>query len=563
MLRVAERNGGVKHMRTINLAILLTMFCAVPMLGQEHPSSGSVEQVESRIIARENQEMAMIRTRSPIVETYIQKTKVTEDNGSWQPDGDHYFIGRAELGKGLDLEPLKSREDTTLRQTVTGFSHFFDFGTEFLPKGFLQMIFLDNNGLDAQNYHFDYVRREFLGEVRTLVFDVTPAKKGARGRFVGRIWVEDEGYTIVRFNGSYSGHDNSNLKFHFDSWRVNDGPDLWLPAFIYSEEDVAGYLLSKEHTYKAQTRLWGYNAGRSHQEEELSEVLVESSTPVVDKSTQDSDLSPIQEQRAWDAQAQDNIVDRLQEMGLIAPTGEVDKVLDTVVNNLEVTNNINLDPDVHCRVLMTSTIESFSIGRAIVLSRGLIDVLPDEASLAAILARELAYVMLDRPTDTKFAFYDQLMQFDEKKTFQHFDFARSPEVDAAASAKAAELLKNSPYKDQLGNAAAFVAELQQRSHEIPNLISPRLGDAGMIELPVPAQADASADSGHIVALPLGGRIKLNPWDDSLQLLKAKPEGAVAEREKMPFEISPFMIYLIRVSSDATKTSQLAPTAPGN
>ncbi len=398
----------------------------------------------------------MIRQRSPIVETYIQKTKIKESDGSWQPDGDHYFIGRAEFTKGLDLEPLESREDTPLHNAVASLTRFFDFGTEFLPKGFLQMIFLDNNGLDTQNYNFDYVRREFLGEVRTLVFDVTPFKKGVKGRFIGRIWVEDEGYTIVRFNGSYSGHDNANLKFHFDSWRVNAGPDLWLPAFIYSEEDVASYPLSKEQTYKAQTRLWGYSADQSRPQEELSKVLIESALPVTDKSAQDADMTPIEEQRAWDMQAADNVVDRLQEMGLIAPKGEVDKILDTVVNNLEVTNNLNFDPDVQCRVLMTSTIESFSFGRTIVLSRGLIDVLPDESSLAAILAKELGYVLLDRPVDTRFAFYDRLMQFDEKKTFQHFDFERSREMDDQAAAKAAELLKNSPYKDQLGTAEAFI-----------------------------------------------------------------------------------------------------------
>ena len=47
------------------------------------------------------------------------------------------------------------------------------------------MIYLDNNGLDTQNYNFDYVRREFLGEVRTLVFDVTPKKKRAKGASSG------------------------------------------------------------------------------------------------------------------------------------------------------------------------------------------------------------------------------------------------------------------------------------------------------------------------------------------------------------------------------------------
>ncbi len=241
---------------------------------------------------------------------------------------------------------------------------------------------------------------------------------------IGRIWVEDESFTIVRFNGTYSGHENSVPKFHFDSWRVNAGPNLWLPAFIYSEEKSTSYALAKAHSYKAQTRLWGYNAGQSHQEEELSRVLIESAMPVVDQSRQDNDLTPVQEQRAWEEQAANNIVDKLQTAGLVAPKGEVDKVLDTVVNNLEVTNNLNLDSEIQCRVLMTSTIESFTIGHTIVLSRGLVDVLPDEASLAAILAKEIGYIVTHhQQIDTRYSFFDRL-QFDDKKTFRHFDFER-------------------------------------------------------------------------------------------------------------------------------------------
>ena len=557
-------------MRTMSFVFLVGLICVLPMSGQDRPSSGppassgALNEVVSKVIARENQEMGIIRQRSPIVETYIQKVNVTENDGSWQPDGDHYFIGRAELPKGLELSPLESRDDASLRHVVVAsLTRLFDFGTEFLPHGFLQMIYLDNSGLDTQNYKFDYVRREFLGEVRTLVFDVTPSK-GAKGRFIGRIWVEDEDYTIVRFNGSYSGHDNANLKFHFDSWRVNAGPNLWLPAFIYSEENTSNYLVAKGHTYKAQTRLWGYNAGKSAQQEELGKVLVESAMPVTDKSAQESDLSPIQARRAWEMQAQDNVIGKLEEAGLIAPRGEIDKILETVVNNLEVTNNLNFEPEVRCRVLMTSTIESFAFGRTIVLSRGLIDVLPDEASLAAIIAKELGYVQLGFKVDTRFAFYDRVMQFDERRTFQHFDFARKQEDDAAAIAKAAVLLKNSPYKDQLGTAEAFISELRERSSEIPNLISPRLGDAGLIKLSVAAtNAENETNARHIVALPLGGRVKLNPWDDTLELLKAPPVGNVADREKMPFEITPFLIYLTRVGSEAPKTSQFSSRPDGN
>ncbi len=95
---------------------------------------------------------------------------------------------------------------------------------------------------------------------------------------------------------------------------------------------------------------------------------------------------PVMAQRSWDRQAEDNVVDRLERLGLLAPEGEVDKVLETVVNNLEVTNNLDIQPEIRCRVLLTSTLESFTIGHTIVFSRGLIDVLPDEASLAMMVA---------------------------------------------------------------------------------------------------------------------------------------------------------------------------------
>ena len=77
---------------------------------------------------------------------------------------------------------------------------------------------------------------------------------------MGRIWVEDETYTIVRFDGSYSGYEDSDLKFHFDSWRVNTGPNLWLPAFIYSDENNKElFRRARGVSFRAQTRLWGYN----------------------------------------------------------------------------------------------------------------------------------------------------------------------------------------------------------------------------------------------------------------------------------------------------------------
>ena len=90
-------------MRTLKLAILVGMSCVAPLAAQQQPA-GALNEVVSKVIARENQEMAVIRQRAPMVETYIQRDKFIENDGSWQLDGDHYFIGRAELSKGLDLE---------------------------------------------------------------------------------------------------------------------------------------------------------------------------------------------------------------------------------------------------------------------------------------------------------------------------------------------------------------------------------------------------------------------------------------------------------------------------
>jgi len=537
-------------MRVLKMVFLALMMvaAALPLAAGDQPSS--LDQVVDRIISRETAMMTSMRQYSPLVETYIQNMRHDPTLGT-APAGDRYFLGRAELTKGVELRSLTEKSGKA-HHLLGGIGSFFSFSVEYLPRGFLQMIYLDMNGFDRQHYNFDYVRREFLGEVRCLVFDVTPLAKAGKGRFLGRIWVEDQDYNIVRFNGAYTGSSNSKFYFHFDSWRVNTGPGLWLPAFIYSEESDMPYALTKRLQFKSQTRLWGYNLGHAGQEQELSRVLVEAPTPIRDQSEVTNDPSPVQAQRSWDRQAEDNVVDRLQRIGLLAPRGEVDKVLETVVNNLEVTNNLDIQPEVRCRVLLTSTFESFSLGHTIVLSRGLIDVLPDEAALATMVAHELGHVVLGHRIDSQYAFFDRLL-FDDKDTFRHFLFARDPGEEEAANQKATEMLKNSPYKDQLGNAGLFLQALDSRAKDIPNLVSPHLGNrvpanSALRNAAVQLDPKDPKRASQIAALPLGGRIKLDPWSDRLEMLKSKPPGSISEREKMPFEVTPFMPYLTRQSS---------------
>jgi Peptidase family M48 len=536
-------------MRTRRILPALFALIAIPMAVAQQPPAGVTHaDIVDKIVAQERAEMQLLRQYSPLVETYIQNLR-SDGQGGADPDGDKYFLGRAELAKGVELESLV-RGASTRHKKLSGLENFLSM--EFVPRGFLQMIYIDMNGFDPQHYKFTYARREFLGDVRCMVFDVDPLAKNEKGRFVGRIWVEEQEYHIVRFNGRYSGSSFASYYFNFDSWRQNTPKNEWLPSFIYSEEGSLKDLPSRKQLYKAfraQTRLWGYALGRAEfEEQELNKILVE--TPVRDQAENANDYSPIEAQRLWSRQAEDNVTSSLERLGLMAPAGEVDKVLETVINNLEVTNDLDIQPEVRCRVLMTSTLESFTIGHTIVLSRGLVDVLPDEASLAAVLAHELGHVVLAHRMDTTFAFFNR-SRFEEKDTFRHFDFARTSEEEVAANQKGIELLSKSPYKDQSATAQAFLQALQNRAKEIPNLISPHLGDRVPVGWALASSARPADSIGGkpvanaAVALPLGGRIKVEPWSDHLQLIKSKPAGTIAEQERMPFEIAPFMLYLTR------------------
>ena len=536
-------------MRTLKFLPVALALGAIPLAAAAQQQT-TLAQVVDKIVAQEQAEVQSLRQYSPIVETYIQMLRPTKERGA-VPNGDKYFLGRADLAKGVELEPLISGTRTK-HSLFGGLGSIFSM--EFLPRGFLQMIYLDTNGFDRQHYKFNYVGREFLGEVRCLIFDVDPSSKADKGRFVGRIWVEDQDYHIVRFNGGYSGGSQTSYYFNFDSWRTNAGKNEWLPAFIYSEEVDRQAV----QTFKAQTRLWSYAPDHAREEQELSKVLVETPGPVKDQTEIANDYSPLQAKRAWGRQAEDNVATKMEQLGLMAPYGEVDKVLETVVNNLEVTNNLDIQPAVRCRVLMTSTLESFTMGHTIVLSRGLVDVLPDEASLAAILAHELGHVVLGHRMGTQFAFFNRL-RFEEKETFRHFGFTRTAEEEKAATQQGIELLKKSPYKDQPGNAQLFLEALKNRSKEIPNLVSPHLGSSVATGWAfASAQPSEAKPEGNVMAaLPLGGRIKVEPWNNHLQMLKAKPAGGVAKDEKMAFELTPFFLYLTRQGNNSAKDTPSA------
>jgi hypothetical protein len=519
-------------------------------------SATSISQILDRAIGREAIITAKMRGMHPVVETYLQSLD-KDDALAFRPVKDQYFLGKLDFNAEdrqhsfLKKDPIPYRLTGKLSQL---------YSVKYLPGGFAQMLVVDGH-FNRKDYQFEYARREFLGSVRTLVFDVVP-KKGSRGAFKGRIWVEDEGYTIVRFNGTYGPSTPTKMYFHFDSWREYMGEGEWLPAFVYTEESQMGYLAGARHLrFKGQTRLWGYNVGKSNAQNELTALMVEADD-VKDKIEDAEGTSPVYALRAWERQAEENVIQRLQKAALLAPDGEVNKTLETVVNNLEVTNKLDIEPEVRVRVLLTSPLESFTIGHTIVLSRGLIDVLPDEASLAMVLSHELAHIALGHRLDTMYSFSDRML-FQDPQAFQKIYLRRDPKEEIDADKKATEFLKNSPYKDKLGNAGLFLEAVNARAAQLPNLLRAHMGN--MMVKGNHVQRMASVEVGapklemtkveQMAALPLGGRIHVDPWTARITMQKTKPVALLSAREKMPFEVTPFYPYLTRQSeSPVEKTA---------
>jgi hypothetical protein len=534
-----------------------TVYASVP--------SPTMDQVVNRAVEREHALMRMLTTRTPIVETYLQNLKFVSQGGA-VPVEDHYFLGRMYLDETIDRADYL-KEKSMQARLMGGFHRFYKI--QFRPLGFSWMIYADRTDFDREHYNFRYAHREFLGDVRCLVFTVTPKKNSGKGQFVGRIWVEDQDYNIVRLNGTYEPRPRNAYFFHMDSWRLNLVPGYWVPAYIYSEE--GGYGSKDEIAFKAQTRLWGYDLQKSAGDGEFTEVQVDST--VNDQSPAAQDPSPLQAQWQWQQLAADNVVERLQNAGLLAPRGEADKVLETVVSNLLTTNNIELPGPVRARVMLTLPLETFSAGSTIVVSRGLIDVLPDEASLAMVLSRELAHIILGHNLTSKYAFSDRML-FSDESTYQNLGFRHAPEEEAAADQKALDLLKNSPYAQKLNTPGLFLREVAARGPALHALLTPHLGTGltdhkGVVDHLVVLMNSAPAldptKLDQISALPLGARVKLNAWDDRVELIKVTPVTVTAAREKMPLEVTPFSPRLTRSGAivRATTAADATNPAPSN
>jgi len=482
----------------------------------------------------------------PIAETYMQEEHRDPQLGI-APTGDQYFLSRLDLtGSSPSAESFLESE------RPGGWEHRGERSNRlFVAVAFVQPVFVDKDHFDRQNYRFSFVRWETLGEVRCAVIDVQPREDTKNLGFTGRLWVEDHDFNIVRFSGTFTGA----RAFHFDSWRLNILGVRWMPSYIYAEESNASDPASHVPWFKAQTRIWGYDMAHAGDHREYEKRLTDTPTWVdPNRHEASQDLSPTNTVGTEAYTAEDKVVERLQIAGLMAPDGVVDDVLQTVVNNLLITNNLDV-PAVRCRVLLTTPLESFVVGRTIVISKGLLDVLPDEASLGAVLAHELAHIILKHSIGGDYL-ANVSGQFPDLEILSRFEFRFSPVQESEADRKGEELLAKSPYKDQLAKVGLFLKALEWRSKQLPNLMHGRFSNdfatSHLIDMKIVARAGGrleAAQLDQIAALPLGSRISVDAWSDRIDMRKMFLVQLETPTEKMPFEVAPFFPYLKRLESE--------------
>jgi hypothetical protein len=347
---------------------------------------------------------------------------------------------------------------------------------------------------------------------------------------------------------------------------MNVQPEVWLPVAVYVEE-TNRMENQKSPGLKAQTHFWGYSLKLPAHESENVSMTVEDA---VDKSDDSQDVGPLQASRAWVEQAEDNVIDRLVEAGLVAPLtpgGYENTVLDQIVINLQVPNNLVFTSPVHTRILLTDTIEATTVGNTILISKGLIDTLPNEESIASVVAMELAHIVMGHHIDTRYAFNDRLM-FPDEASFQRIDMYHTSHDNTEAAKRAMVYIQNSMYKDRLPSAGLYYEQLVEREKALKALNTPKLGDSLLQPDGTPWMASLEKmapklnwdDLTQRPALPLGSWLKTDPWSDRVHQLDARIYAFMNPRDKMPLEVTPIFYRLKRYDA-AQLTPPPSPAAP--
>ena len=596
---------------------------AFPLLGKKKPAEPTdtrklTPEQSALIDAAIKREVVVhdtLKKTTPLVETYIQNMKPDPIMGA-APESDNHFLGRVSFDKVIINDKgyaREKREDPKSKGKFSAFSHSLTYLSHlsaslhltYNEAGFVAMLLVDSSSFNRQTYNFYYWKSGFIGTIPVWIFDVQPAKKGAVGRFAGRIYVTHYGNTdgtpgfdpntsgyIVRYNGSFSGGQSDISEyFHFDSWRSNVQPGLWLPTASFIQETDPK---SPMHTvkFKAVNHIWGYSLKTPQQvatatsAELVTSDVQKAPSDQVDYNGQDQINKLVEE-------GENNVLDRLFQAGLIdGPSDFDDPGLSYYAQNLVYVNGIQTDRPLKVRVLLTEPLETLAIGDTILISKGLLDTIytPNfeqyEANLYSIIAFQVAHIELGHHIDEKYVFSDFLL-FPNESSFQRLPMQHIDADNATAAKRAIELLdKLAATPTPAGGTSTanvenyfglYLQQLKAIQPGLKALNTPQIGDSlikpdGTFWLQALISKSPKLNNPNLTqraAMPLDEQTKTDPWTDKVSRKNIKSAPALlSPRGKIPFEVVPVYIGLAPYQAPpdpnaATPISAPATTVPAD
>ena len=237
-------------------------------------------------------------------------------------------------------------------------------------------------------------------------------------------------------------------------------------------------------------------------------------------------------------EAEGNYIRWLADVGLMAPSGKFEQdVCDPIIQDIISANRLTLDRPLRCRILLSDAVETVLFESVIGVSKTIFDLAPNTATVAVLLAREIALAKIrSAPLNLAWGRPDTLMR--NKLDLIKLVAIPPPqdERDKADDLALKYLERVKQYKPgDLETAGIFLYMASEACKTMGTLFTPRFGDGlpgcGRIAHISRMALSAPPGSEQTPAMHFGSRIEVDPSTDVVRLITAQQEHA-------PFRIIP-------------------------
>jgi len=398
-----------------------------------------------------------------------------------------------------------------------------------IMEGLAYMTSPDSAGIGTDRYLFKYLGVETLGDLRTWTFLLKPKESAGLGAFEGKIWVAD--HNIVRFSGTFANSPRQKGTYvAFDNVRYKTANGHWKPWRTYLDQTGLPPYAPSSRAFRALISMWGFDsqaAGISGAVGVEVDDKVDSTHAYGTQSSEDVYL-----------EAERNFVQWLERIGLMAPRGKFERdICDPIIQDIVTANHVTLDRRLSCRTLLSEPAETVLFESIIGVSKTIFDLAPNTATVAVLLAREVALAKVRRQRlDLAWGRPDTLLR-DELDLIKFVGITPPQnERDEADDLALKYLERLKQYKpEDLETAGIFLYTASEACKAMPALFTPKFGDGlpgcgrdahiSQMALPAPPGSDQNP------AMHIGSRTEVNPSSDLVMLITAQQEHA-------PFRIIP-------------------------